>query len=211
MRKTNAKGRGFLCMLGICVIFMIAGILFGTKGNDVRDSSLTELQDRINALNADIAAQQAANDMADTRVVYESTGVDVTKLETDKQAMEQFCRIAFSWDTYDKYQKARSNMQELYGIKEDSYFMTTFFPEVGTSVDMDGNETNDIDRLGINSYFESMDVYLNGMLGDEYSYIIFVKFSSQSQNFYESVSDAVIFATLDSGSSIKNVSAFVAY
>lgn len=201
----------YFIICGVCVLLMIAGILYGTQISNVHDSKLQELQTRINDLTAQIAEQKSLNDMADNRVVYEDNGVNAIKVEEDRHAIESFCQLAFTWNSYADYTAARDMMLESYHVPEDSYFMRTFFPEMEEYTGEDGVLTNDIDRLHINCSFEKCTIHLSNMFGDTYSYIVFVDFSSQSQNYYEATSRACVFVTLDAQQNMSAISAYTAY
>lgn len=208
-KKQRIDFRYVLVMLGMLLIF-IAGLLFYFMGSHSKELTLSKMQADIDTLNTQIAQQKVLNDEKDTNIVYSTTGIDGSKVQADTWEIEALCDTAFTWYSYADYINARNTLMERYHVSEDSYFMTTFFPEM-TPYEKDGQTVNEIDDMSINCSFESVETYLSGMDGDTYSYIFFVRFSSRSENDFESVSTAVVMCDADASHNLSNIRAFVAY
>ena len=208
--KQKMDVRYLFVLLG-CVVFCIGCFLFYQFGGSSNQNDLFELQARVDELNQQIVDQREANNLKDTVVVYETTGIDGTKVNSDMQAIELLCDEIFTWYSYADYVLDRNLLLTEYAVDPESEFMQSFFLEVPEILEDDGTSRNDIDENNINCSYEGCDVYLNNMFDNSYSYIVFVDFSSRSVNDYESVSTACLFCTVDSAGNIFDLSAYVAY
>lgn len=208
--KQKMDVRYLFVLLG-CVVFCIGCFLFYQFGGSSNQNDLFELQARVDELNQQIVDQQEANNLKDTVVIYETTGIDGTKVNSDMQAIDLLCNEIFTWHSYADYVSDRSLLLTEYEVDPESEFMQSFFPEVPEILEDDGTSRNDIDENNINCSYEGCEVYLNNMFDDSYSYVVFVDFSSRSVNDYESVSTACLFCTVDSSGNIFDLSAYVAY
>lgn len=208
--KQKMDVRYLFVLLG-CVVFCIGCFLFCQFGGSSNQNDLFELQARVDELNQQIVDQREANNLKDTVVIYETTGIDGTKVNSDMQAIELLCDEIFTWYSYADYVLDRSLLLTEYAVDPESAFMQSFFPEVPEILEDDGTSRNDIDENNINCSYEGCEVYLNNMFDNSYSYIVFVDFSSRSVNDYESVSTACLFCTVDSAGNIFDLSAYVAY
>ena len=208
--KQKMDVRYLFVLLG-CVVFCIGCFLFYQFGGSSNQNDLFELQARVDELNQQIVDQQEANNLKDTVVIYETTGIDGTKVNSDMQAIDLLCNEIFTWHSYADYVSDRSLLLTEYKVDPESEFMQSFFPEVPEVLEDDGTSRNDIDENNINCSYEGCEVYLNNMFDNSYSYIVFVDFSSRSVNDYESVSTACLFCTVDSAGNIFDLSAYVAY
>lgn len=208
--KQKMDVRYLFVLLG-CVVFCIGCFLFCQFGGSSNQDDLFELQARVDELNQQIVDQREANNLKDTVVIYETTGIDGTKVNSDMQAIELLCGEIFTWYSYADYVLDRSLLLTEYAVDPESAFMQSFFPEVPEILEDDGTSRNDIDENNINCSYEGCEVYLNNMFDNSYSYIVFVDFSSRSVNDYESVSTACLFCTVDSAGNIFDLSAYVAY
>lgn len=208
--KQKMDVRYLFVLLG-CVVFCIGCFLFCQFGGSSNQNDLFELQARVDELNQQIVDQREANNLKDTVVIYETTGIDGTKVNSDMQAIELLCDEIFTWYSYADYVLDRNLLLTEYAVDPESKFMQSFFPEVPEILEDDGTSRNDIDENNINCSYEGCEVYLNNMFDNSYSYIVFVDFSSRSVNDYESVSTACLFCTVDSAGNIFDLSAYVAY
>lgn len=208
--KQKMDVRYLFVLLG-CVVFCIGCFLFCQFGGSSNQNDLFELQARVDELNQQIVDQREANNLKDTVVIYETTGIDGTKVNSDMQAIELLCDEIFTWYSYADYVLDRNLLLTEYKVDPESEFMQSFFPEVPEILEDDGTSRNDIDENNINCSYEGCEVYLNNMFDNSYSYIVFVDFSSRSVNDYESVSTACLFCTVDSAGNIFDLSAYVAY
>ena len=208
--KQKMDVRYLFVLLG-CVIFCIGCFLFYQFGGSSNQDDLFELQARVDELNQQIVDQQEANNLKDTVVIYETTGIDGTKVNSDMQTIDLLCNEIFTWHSYADYVSDRNLLLTEYKVDPESEFMQSFFPEVPEILEDDGTSRNDIDENNINCSYEGCEVYLNNMFDDSYSYVVFVDFSSRSVNDYESVSTACLFCTVDSSGNIFDLSAYVAY
>ena len=208
--KQKMDVRYLFVLLG-CVIFCIGCFLFYQFGGSSNQNDLFELQARVDELNQQIVDQQEANNLKDTVVIYETTGIDGTKVNSNMQAIDLLCNEIFTWHSYADYVSDRNLLLTEYKVDPESEFMQSFFPEVPEILEDDGTSRNDIDENNINCSYEGCEVYLNNMFDDSYSYVVFVDFSSRSVNDYESVSTACLFCTVDSSGNIFDLSAYVAY
>ena len=208
--KQKMDVRYLFVLLG-CVVFCIGCFLFYQFGGSSNQNDLFELQARVDELNQQIVDQREANNLKDTVVIYETTGIDGTKVNSDMQAIELLCDEIFTWYSYADYVLDRNLLLTEYAVDPESEFMQSFFPEVPEILEDDGTSRNDIDENNINCSYEGCEVYLNNMFDDSYSYVVFVDFSSRSVNDYESVSTACLFCMVDSSGNIFDLSAYVAY
>lgn len=210
-KKQRIDFRYVMVMLGTLLFFCV-GLFFYTMGHRGQEIQLQQLQTDIDTLNTNIANQQKLNDEKDINIVYSTTGIDGSRVQSDTWGIESLCDVAFTWSDYADYINSRNTLLEKYDIAEDSYFMTTFFPEM-SPYESGGVMVNDIDELSINCLFEKVEVYLSGIdvVNDVYSYIAFVQFSSRSENDFEAVSTAVIMCDADANHNLSNIRAFVAY
>lgn len=208
-KKQRIDFRYILVMLGT-LLFFCGCLFFYMMGHQGQEAQLRQLQTDIDVLNANIASQKKLNDEKDINIVYSTTGIDGSRVQSDTWSIESLCDIAFTWSDYASYINSRNTLLEQYDIAEDSYFMTTFFPEM-SPYESNGEMVNDIDELSINCLFEDVEVYLSGIENDVYSYIFFVQFSSRSQNDFEAVSTAVLMCDADASHNLFNIKAFVAY
>lgn len=210
VEKTQRIDIRYVLVMVVLLLFCVSGVLFYFMGGHGKEVQLQQLQSSIDDLNVQIAEQKDLNNEKDMNVVYSTTGINGAKVQADGWEIESLCDTAFTWSSYADYIKARDTLIDRYGVPEDSYFMTTFFPEL-SPYESDGQMVNDIDDMGINCSFEKVDTYLSGMDGDTYSYICFVQFSSRSENDYEAVSKAVVMCSADASHNLSDVRAFVAY
>ena len=113
--KQKMDVRYLFVLLG-CVVFCIGCFLFYQFGGLSNQNDLFELQARVDELNQQIVDQREANNLKDTVVIYETTGIDGTKVNSDMQAIELLCDEIFTWYSYADYVLDRNLLLTEYAV-----------------------------------------------------------------------------------------------
>lgn len=194
-------------VLILCAVFFCGSLVayFVTTGdyNDqlhAQELEISELQSRVGNLSAAIANKQ-------TQLIHDITGLNVQRLNEDKEVISDFLELVCTWDTYVEYMDAREKIMRRYGLAEDSQFMSIFMPVVGNKTSPDGTNYNQIDTNGLNMKYESITPYVTRIRAGEYSYFSVVRIISSWKNGGETVVRAVITYTVNADGELSDISA----
>ncbi|MBD5585325.1 MAG: hypothetical protein HDQ88_09605 [Clostridia bacterium] len=190
-----------------CAIFVVLFAFFTMSSvqglNRTYDANVTRLLDL--QTNIEIARTQKTDETV--TIVSDATNVDAELIARDMSATDNLMKQVFTWSSNREYTKARNDIMETYGLKEDSTFMTEFMPDMVVK-SRDGTEYYPIDVMELNATFDKVDVQLRNVAGDKYSYFCKVTWYVRgSLGTSESTNSVFLFDT-DSDGTIQNLEAY---
>lgn len=167
--------------LTAAALLLVAGGSFAaTRGE--QEASLVDQERRIEELLVRKAELEETQGEREREVVGQVMGADRARLDADEELIGRLLDTALTWESHAEYVDARSSMVSVYGLAEDSAFMTVFLPEPTVNVDAEGTEYALIDLLGLDSRVEDFRAELLSVRGTEYSYFLLVDVRSTSDD-----------------------------
>jgi hypothetical protein len=194
--------------LTAAALLLVAGGSFAaTRG--AQEAALTDQELRMEELLARRAGLEEAQEQREREVVGEVLGADHARLDADEELIDQVLDTALTWESHAEYVDARSAMMTVYGLDEDSPFMTVFLPEPTVNVDAEGTEYALIDLLGLDSRVNAFRTELLSVRGTEYSYLILVEVRSSSDDGQASAHGvSTVLLTTDGDGGVSNVEGY---
>ena len=186
-------------VLGVFVVICICMCVFFSITQTSMQNDIDSKQSELKAIQSKITMAQATTQTNSEKVVADATGIDQSMVEKDNAAAQQLFKLAFTWDSYEKYTQVRQNVISQYGFSEDSEFMTKILPEVkqftletynGPNVELSDAErekymktvtTDDITDNGLNMSYSTMNSCVSNVTTDGYEYLTRVTVSSTSK------------------------------
>lgn len=198
--------------LGLSVILLIVSFVSWQMASRRFSEQLAQQNTEIAGLSSRIEAQKAANQQKESVSVYEITGLDRARVETDKGIAVRFMQDVMGWNSYASYMEKRDAVMSKYGLRETDDFMKVFFPRVtNLHSDVSGDDYNMIDSGSMNISFRDLDGWCIGIEPDgTYSYLFWVRFSSTSMQYGYSATDVMaLTCSIDSHGNIFGITAHI--
>ncbi|MDE3723961.1 hypothetical protein PWG71_21435 [Nocardiopsis sp. N85] len=194
--------------LTAAALLLVAGGSFAaTRG--AQEVSLTTQEQRIEELLRRKAELEEAQDEKASEIAGQALGAGHTRLDADEELIEQVLDTALTWESQAEYVDARAAMMNVYGLDENSAFMTVFLPEPTVNVDAEGTEYALIDLLGLNSRVAGFRTELLSVQGTEYSYLVLVDVKSTSDDGRGSAqSTSTVLLTTDGDGGVSGVEGY---
>lgn len=198
------------------VFFIICLIYMQVNMKDANEQLQAKLSEKYQLKNEyDVKKSTVAN--TKKKLIQDATGLDTNRVAIDKDIAEKFAYKVFTWGNGQEYDEVRNMLLNMYGLSQDSDFMTSFYPENVKVINGD-TELNYIDNtlinestgefVSFNSQFEDMSSYVMNIDGDKYTYFSFVIFSSSDTAGAEAKSTAILTYTIDLDGYVSNVNGY---
>lgn len=192
--------------IGLLVV-LLSFLITNARVNTARDN-ISSQQRELNDIKNQLEIQRIAKDASEKKLIQDTTGLDVNRVNSDNDIAKEFVSMIFTWDSSKDYDSIRLSMVNDYGISADSDMLTVLFPEDVKVVQPDGSVLSYIDTHGRNCQFEKMDTYVAGINVGVYSYFAFVTWSSSDSDGNEAMSTAVLTYDIDSDGNFSNVNGY---
>lgn len=193
---------GFVIMI---LMFFITNISLTEAENTLQMS-----RDKIAEAENRLAEKDRNVQVAEKKLVRDTTGLDADRVAKDKEIAEDFVSTIFTWDSGEEYDEIRRVMASEYNIPVDSYMMTVLFPENAKFDISDGTVANYIDIHARNCQYESMDVYTAGINAGTYSYFAFVTWSSADGKGNEAMAETILTYDVSAEGVLSNINGYTA-
>lgn len=188
------------------VLVAIAAVT--TSGNSTK---LAAQDAELDTLVAQVHDAQTVADTVTDDATRLLSGATSERLELDRVVIEELLERALTWGDNAEYTEARAATMRVYGLTEDSAFMTNFLPPAPFSVDSKGNQYPYIDAAGLNSKlgdFQSSVLRINGL---SYEYMVLVDVRSDSSDGRgAAVNVATVFVTIDGEGGVTDIRGYAA-
>ena len=164
-----------LTVTGAVVALILVGFSLWNQISEERELKETHeaLLSELNAVENDIAKRQADLDDKKAEVVKETFGLDPAQVTSDASKAKEFFAPAFSWQSYDEYEKARQNY--IASLGEGNSFTKTYLPP-DTVIETNDGPLSYIDFEGIRATLEDIHVVPMTVEGDRIRYVAFVSY-----------------------------------
>ncbi|WP_435109320.1 hypothetical protein [Nocardiopsis synnemataformans] len=194
--------------LTAAALLLVAGGSFAaTRG--AQEAALTDQEQRMEELLARRAGLEEAQDQREREVAGEVLGADHARLDADDELIDQVLDTALTWESHAEYVDARSAMTNVYGLNENSQFMTAFLPKPPMNVDAEGTEYALIDLLGLDSRVDGFRTEVLSVQGTEYSYLVLANVETSSDDGQASAfSTSTVLLTTDGDGGVSNVEGY---
>lgn len=159
-------------LIGVSAAAVIV-LIMAMNVSSSRSETLDKQHSEILSLEQSLETNTESKDADYAGVIRQATGgIDAKHRAEDEAAAEKLFRTALTWDGMSEYLDTRETVMRVYGLKENSPFMSTFMPgeiqgAVRTAPDGSTHYAHDAD---INSSYDGMDAVVTGVNGDVYSY-----------------------------------------
>ncbi|KOX14015.1 hypothetical protein [Nocardiopsis sp. NRRL B-16309] len=196
--------------LSAAALLLVSGGSFAAT-RSAQEAALTDQEQRIEELQGGVADLEEAQEERENEVAGVVQGTDTARLDADEELIGDVLDTALTWETHAEYEDARSAMMTVYGLNEDSAFMTAFLPVAPVNVDREGNEYALIDLLGLDSRVGDFRTELLSVQGAEYSYLVLVDVRTTSDDGEASASNtATVLLTTDGDGGVSDVEGYAA-
>lgn len=167
---------------------------------------LNEQKQLIENLENEISKINKENEEKRLKALSEVSDLNEDRYGRDKSLVEDFLKLAFTWDSYDEYMKARRDLMTEYELSSDSDFLKVFMPPI-TNKKIGEKNYNRIDLEGLNMTYDKFIPCLCD-ISDEgvYSYFTLITIKSSSGK-YDASSDACLSYDIDKDGKISNIKA----
>ncbi|MEU3016592.1 hypothetical protein ABZ635_04245 [Nocardiopsis sp. NPDC007018] len=201
--------RNALPLAAAAFLMVTAGSFAATRG--AQEASRFEQEQEISALEERLAELEAERDERGHLAADEVFGTNSARLEADQELIGAVLDTALTWESHAEYEQARAAMVNVYGLPEDSAFMTAFLPQAPFNVDREGNEYALIDLLGLDSQVSDFRSLLMTVHGTEYSYLVFVDVRTTSDDGEGGAnSTSTVLLTTDGDGGVTEVEGYAA-
>lgn len=196
--------------LSAAALLLVSGGSFAAA-RSAQEAALTDQEQRIAELQGSVAELEQAQEERENEVAGVVQGTDTARLDADEELIGDVLDTALTWETHAEYEDARSAMMTVYGLDEDSAFMTAFLPVAPMNVDREGNEYALIDLLGLDSRVNDFHSEVLSIQGTEYSYLVLVELRATSDDGQASAdSTATVLLTTDGDGGVSDVEGYAA-
>jgi hypothetical protein len=199
--------RNVALLLGIGVLVALAAVYVSTSTSN--DQTLTEQQQQISDLEAQLAADSDEVRVAQQVIFDEVMGSSQARIDSDTEALQSFVNRVANWDSGESYEEARTSVIRKYALDENAQFMRDFFTEPVYNTDPSGKRYYVIDTDRLNSSLGQMDARVLSVSGTEYRYMVLADFTSVSNDGGTSSSQtSTIFVTVDGEGVLSDVTGY---
>lgn len=172
-------------------------------------AQLDAQQAKLDAITAKVNAARSAASNVETAVSLKGAGADPDRVASDTRVMGDLLNRALSWDSDASYNEARESTMRVYGLTENSTFMTSFLPPSPVNRDSEGNEYPYIDAAGLNSQVGGFKARLLSVDAVDYSYMVLVDVQAKSSDGLGKAGNvATVFVTIDGEGALTKISGF---
>lgn len=164
-----------------------------------QQQQLIDLQNEEKTLKEELAKKEAM-------LLQESTGLSVSRVESDNIIAEDFVKRVLTWPDGATYDAIRDSVIIEYQLSENSRFIKEFLP---VNVKTEDGLLNYIDTHHYNCRYESMTTYVSSIGTDVYSYVSFVTWSTADMGGNESTNTCVFTYDVNADGVLSNLDAYV--
>lgn len=204
--RSNAFARKWLPLI-ICGVLMVGGIGTASVIQSGRDSQLAEQNTTIHGLENRIDTLEAAQSEDVDKAVQLASGLDSARVAQDDEAARALLEQAFNWDSKETYDAARNSIKEMYGLSDDSSFLSVFMPEMG-NINVGDREINEIDARGLNISFSGMQSNVTAINGDLYTYFTIVTVTSSDSTGATADGESAFVYTVNGNGELSDLAAY---
>jgi hypothetical protein len=174
-----------------------------------QNAVLDAQQSKIDSLTTKIDAARSAAGNLEASVSMKDSGANPERIAADTKAIGDLVERALTWESDATYREARESTMRVYGLAEDSAFMSSFLPKAPVNLDSQGNEYPYIDAAGLNSQVADFKVRLLSVDGVDYSYMALVDVQAKSTDgLGTAVNVATVFVTIDGDGALTKLTGF---
>ncbi|MFE9245247.1 hypothetical protein [Nocardiopsis sp. NPDC006938] len=196
-------------LVATALLMVTAGSFAVTRGS--QQASLVEQEREITGLESRLAELEGEQRRRDRLAADQVFGTSASRLDADLNLISEVLDTALTWESHAEYEDARASMMNVYGLAEDSAFMTSFLPEAPFNVDREGKEYALIDLLGLDSQVSDFRPLLMSVRGTEYSYLVLVEVRTTSNDGQGGAnSTATVLLTTDGDGGVSEVEGYAA-
>lgn len=209
MRNLSARSvltvvAALLC-LAAGVVYVVSVIQHESAAS-AQQGQISSLQQQIQrATAARNAEMQRRADAQKAQAIKDQLGVDPSRIDDDRPAIEKLAGTALNWDSNASYVKARESLKRQYGLSENDEFMKTFMPKPIVTKDSSGHEYPYIDSAGLNSSMDDVRLKILTAKGQQVTYLVLADFTTTDGDT-DAQSTAILQLTTDAQGHISNVS-----
>lgn len=196
-------------LVAAAILVVAGGSFLSTRSS--HEASLQEQERHILELKEHKAELEAEHDERERSVNDQVSGTDSARLKADENLIDQVLNTALTWESHAEYESARTTMTTVYGLPEDSTFMTAFLPEAPLNVDSEGTEYPLIDLLGLDSRVNDFRTEVISAQGTEYAYLVLVDVWTTSDDGQAGARNtATVMLTTDGDGGVSDVEGYAA-
>jgi len=202
----NVKRFAFPLVAGaiLLVTSIVSGVTFYGES-----TTLAAQQVKVDDLTAAVDEAQSTTDAVEMTISLTDSGADPARVARDTDTIGELVGQALTWDSQESYNEARASTMRIYGLAEDSTFMTSFLPVAPVNIDSQGNEYPYIDAAGLNSLVGDVQAKLLSVDAVKYSYMALVDVQAESSDGRGvAVNVATVFLTIDGEGALTDVRGF---
>lgn len=188
----------YLITIGVCLCVVLVSVIVSMARVSGAEDRLAANKGRIATLQNQVDVAKVSESTATKQLILSETGYDAERVNADSASAEAFMRKVFDWSTNAEYVGLREDLMKEYNLDETSNFMTVFMPEPYVNVSQDGTEYPQIDILGLNANYDSMEIQVRNIANGTYSYFAKVHwYAKASDGTTESTESMFLFDTND--------------
>ncbi|MFI9629329.1 hypothetical protein [Streptomyces sp. NPDC052042] len=161
-------------VLAVAAALVLVAVLTGLTWAGQRTALETQ-ESRIGELEGQLKAAQLKNSERVEKDVLESLGVSRKRLDADARIITSLVTTAFTWDSGEAYEQARTRLKDKYGLAEDGPFLKDFMPSSRFNEDDTGKRYYYIDTAGMRSAVgDDPDIEVVKVSAGDYVYAVLV-------------------------------------
>ncbi|QNE18085.1 hypothetical protein F1D05_09545 [Kribbella qitaiheensis] len=152
---------------------MTIGLTLASASATARSTALAAQKTQIESLEARNSREAQRNAETSEKTGLEGLGISASRVKADSATIGQLLSIAFTWDSGDAYEIARTELQDRFDLSEKDAFFRTFMPPSRFNRDADGKRYYYIDAVGLNSALgRNTDTEVVAVTGTRYRYAV---------------------------------------
>ncbi|MDP9904778.1 hypothetical protein [Arthrobacter bambusae] len=164
------SGNHWVLALGAMVA--VGGCLAGIS-TAAQSQAVAAQTAHISQLQQDAASRQAQIEQAAARNASQALGVSDSRVQKDTAEIQQLLSTAFTWNSGDTYESARSTLKSRFDLTEEDAFMQSFMPPAQYNQDQAGKRYYYLDAVGLNSVLGSnVDIEVVEVSATNYRYAV---------------------------------------
>lgn len=212
-RRGFLRRNGWLVALAAVLAVLAAVTATSWAGHG---AELEAQRTRIQGLEGELQQAQTKNSERVEEDVLSALGVSRGRLNRDSPILTDLVKTAFTWDSGESYEQARTEVKDRFGLTEEDPFLTSFMPPSRYSTDADGKRYYYIDAQGMNSAVKgdpSIDVVKVAAGDYRYAVVVTIDVTSDAvernnanKGQYSASRQALLLVTVDSAGHVSDVS-----
>jgi hypothetical protein len=206
--NSTLKNSAFPIVAG--AILVVTSVIGGVTVAD-QNAALDAQTAKIAKIGAKVDAARAETNNVEAAASLKGPGANAERVAADSDTIGDLLERSLTWTDNASYIEARESTMRVYGLTEDSTFVTSFFPPAPVNLDSQGNEYPYIDAAGLNSQVGDFRVKLLSVDGVDYSYMVLVDVQAKSSDgLGTAVNVSTVFVTIDGAGALTQVTGYAA-